>query len=109
MGAALSPFRKWHRFEIVILPSLGGKVPFEHEPYAFAESGAGESDMAVGIVSIGGVSGLVRVVVRLSVVLFKQFDRLLGGFAVVVGWPGEVFVGSIWRDSEEVVPLHHSS
>jgi hypothetical protein len=45
----------------VVFPRLGGKVPLEDESNAFAEFRAGESDVTIGIVSIGGIDDLVWV------------------------------------------------
>jgi hypothetical protein len=90
-------------------PRLGGKFPLENEPNAFAEPGTRESDVTISIVSIGGVDCPVRVMVRVGIILFEQVNRLFSGLSIVVGWPGEIFLRSVWGNAEEVVPLHHCS
>jgi hypothetical protein len=93
----------------VVLPRLGGEVPLEDKTDLLAQPRAGESDVTIGVFAIRGIGGPIRVMLCVRVVLLKQVDRLFSRLSVVVGWPGEVFVRSVRRDAEEVVPLHHSS
>ena len=65
--------------------------------------------MPIGIIPIGGVGGPVGVVLGEGVVLLEEIQSLLPGFSVIVGGPGEVLVGSVGRNAEEVVSLHQSS
>ena len=80
----------------------------EDEPNAFAKPGARESDVTIGIVAVGGVRSPVWIMVREGVILLEQVNRLLPSLSIIVGWPGEVLVRSFWRDTEEVMSLHHS-
>ena len=80
----------------------------EDEPNAFAEPRTREGDVTIGVIAIGRVGSPVRVMLRVGVVLLEKIDSLFSSFAVVVGWPREIFVGGIWGDSEEVVPLDQS-
>ena len=89
-------------------PRLGGKVPLEDEPDSFAEPRTREGGVTIGVIAIGGVGNPVRVMLRVGVVLFEKIDSLFSSFAVVVGWPREIFVGGIGGDSEEVMPLDQS-
>jgi hypothetical protein len=81
----------------------------ENEPDAVAEPSTGESDVPVCVVTIGGVDGPMRVMLGVCGVLFEKIDSLFSGFSIVVGGPGEIFVGSVCRDTEEVVSLHQGS
>ena len=90
-------------------PGLCGKVPLEDESNIFAKPGARESNVAICIVAVGGVRSSVWIVARVGVILLEQVDRLFSGFSIVVGWPREILVRSFWRDTEEVMSLHHSS
>ena len=57
------------------------------ESDTFAEPRTRESDVTIGIVSIGGIGDSVRVMLRVGVVLFKEIDSLFSGLSVVVGRP----------------------
>ena len=65
--------------------------------------------MTIGVVPIGGIDDPVGVMLGVGVVLFEEINSFLSGFSIVVGRPGEILVRDIWRDAEEVVPLHQSS
>lgn len=90
-------------------PRLGGKVPLEDKPNAFAEPRARESDVPIGVIAIGGVDGPVGLMMGVRVVLLEEINSLFSSFPVVVGGPGEVFVRGICRNAEEVVSLHQGS
>jgi len=91
------------------LPRPGGRVPLENESNVFAKPGARESDVTVGVVAIGGIDGPVGLMLCVSVVPLEEIDGLSSGFPVVVGGPGEILVGNVWRDTEEVVSLHQGA
>ena len=90
-------------------PGTGGKVPLKDEPNAFTEPRRRESNMSVGVITIRGINGPVRVMLGVGVVLLEEIEGLLPRFPVVVGGPGEIFVRGICRYAEEVMPLHHGS
>lgn len=78
----------------------------EDEPNAFADSRARKGDVSISVIAIGGVDGPVWVMMGVAVVLLEEVYSLFPSFAVVIGGPGEVLVGSVRRDAEEVVSLH---
>ena len=81
----------------------------EDESNTFAEPRTRESDVTVCVVAVGGIDRPVRVMLRVGVVLLEEIDSLFPSFPFIVGWPREILVGGIWRDVEEMVPLHQSS
>ena len=81
----------------------------EDEPNALAEPGRRKGDVPISVVAVGGVDGPVGVMLGVAVVLLEEIQSLFPSFPVVIGGPGEVLVGSVRRNAEEVVPLHQGS
>ena len=81
----------------------------EDEPDAIAEPGARKGDVSVGVIAVGGVDSPVGEMLGVGVVLLEEIESLFHGFSVIVGRPGEILVGSVCGDTEEVVSLHQGS